>query len=153
MASVPKDVENTDSQSYREKNEEIRIERSESLDGLPDPDVGKSEAERRKIVRSHMHYIVHLLILRGSSLDVESRSLVDSVALSTLLAVLLRQNQYRKRSPRWHGRRFGHGRTRLQQLLDHLLRVFKFSKVGPPLTENRSATLLQSLSRTYYSSD
>jgi hypothetical protein len=53
MASVPADVEGDE--KYRpsqEKADDVRVERSESLDGLPDPDAGKSDEERKKIVRN-----------------------------------------------------------------------------------------------------
>jgi hypothetical protein len=51
MASLAHDVEVKDGDlPSHEKDQEIRIERSESLDGLPDPDAGKTDEERKKIV-------------------------------------------------------------------------------------------------------
>ena len=51
MASLPAEDKKSDNHSLsREKSQEICIERSESLDGLPDPDAGKSDEERKKIV-------------------------------------------------------------------------------------------------------
>lgn len=53
MATRQQHVEvNGNSNSLNEKDEEqdFRVERSESLVSLPDPDAGKSEAERAKIV-------------------------------------------------------------------------------------------------------
>jgi hypothetical protein len=51
MASATGEAEKgNDFGSTHEKDHEFRVERSESLDGLPDPDAGKSDEERKKIV-------------------------------------------------------------------------------------------------------
>lgn len=57
MAGPQKDAEYNNPSPPSERKEshdqDVRIERSESLDGLPDPDAGKSDEERAKIVRTH----------------------------------------------------------------------------------------------------
>jgi hypothetical protein len=53
MPTHHRDVEVNDNSSTPEEkaeDQDIRIERSESLVSLPDPDAGKSDAERAKIV-------------------------------------------------------------------------------------------------------
>lgn len=53
MANLQRDAEYNNSpaeSSEKEHDDVVRIERSESLDGLPDPDAGKSPEERAKIV-------------------------------------------------------------------------------------------------------
>ena len=51
MPSIPNEVEKgEDHRLSHDKEHESRVERSESLDGLPDPDAGKSNEERAKIV-------------------------------------------------------------------------------------------------------
>ncbi|OCT49698.1 putative transporter [Cladophialophora carrionii] len=63
MSSLPHDVEIQDGDRFsHEKDQEVRIERSESLDGLPDPDAGKSDEERKKIDRALMWKIDRWLI-------------------------------------------------------------------------------------------
>lgn len=49
MAAHQQDVEVHGNE--KEEQQDFRVERSESLVSLPDPDAGKSEAERAKIVR------------------------------------------------------------------------------------------------------
>ena len=68
MAAHHRDVEvNHNSNSLDEKvddGQDIRLERSESLVSLPDPDAGKSDAERAKIVRLTPHLLGDLSLTR-----------------------------------------------------------------------------------------
>lgn len=85
-------------------------------DDLPDPDAGKSDEERAKLVR-HRHppspQTPTDRLFLGQSPRLEDRSLADPLAVAVVPALFLGPHQHRQCSCRSHGKGYPHGGPRL----------------------------------------
>lgn len=87
MAQIVGKDEHSSMEDVKEFHE--HVERSESLTELHDPDAGKSPEERARIVSCHFTLeVIKTDSITGQSLDAQGRSVVDSMAMSFVSAVV-----------------------------------------------------------------